>query len=151
MKKILIAIVLFSFSLSALSQVELPEPTAPEIAYAFQISWGSKTSLAWVDVTPKSVIVSAGQAATIHNYYGKIGDNIFELIASDSTVANPKKVIGTFEILNTPSKWFDIFRIRAKATINHPDSSVISSAWSDPSFWTLVIDIKKLSMPTGVK
>ena len=112
----------------------------------------SKVKPTTVNIGPTvmKMVISAGQAATTHNYYGKIGENTFELTTIDSSISGATKIVAVFNILATPSKWFDIFRIRAKNTVNI-NGTIMSSEWSDPSFWVLIIDLKKLGMPTGVK
>ena len=142
---------LFGGGLS-MAEVELPEPVAPVIDYVFQISFGSKTALTWADIIPASLTVTEGVVVGVHNYYGRIGLNRFQSIAMDSTEALPKMVIVGFDIQSIPNgRWFDIFRIRSKTIVNHPDGTKIESVWSEPSFWVLIIDMRKLGNPIGVK
>jgi len=70
----------------------------------------------------------------------------------DSTEALPKVVIVSFDIQSLPNnRWFDIFRIRDKAVITHPDGTKIESVYSEPSYWVLIIDMRKLGIPIGAK
>lgn len=135
-----------------MAQIELPEPVVPVIEYVFQVAWGSKAALTWVDTVPSSLTVTEGVVAGVHNYYGRIGINKFQSVAMDSTDALPKIAIVSFDIQTIPGgRWFDIFRIRSKAIVNHPDGTRIESIWSEPSYWVLIIELKKLGTPIGVK
>ena len=132
--------------------IELPEPVAPTIDYVFQIAFGSKTALTWVDVIPAELTVTEGVVNSVHNYYGRIGINTFRSVSMDSTEALPKVVIVSFDIQSLPNnRWFDIFRIRDKAVITHPDGTKIESVYSEPSYWVLIIDMRKLGIPIGAK
>ena len=148
---LLIIVLIFSFLSVSFAQ-ELPEPVPPTIDYVFQISWGSKNNLTWVDSIPSALTVTAGVVAGVHNYYGRIGINRFQSVAMDSTELVPTIVIVSFDIQVIPNgRWFDIFRIRSKAIVNHPDGTRIESVWSEPSYWVLIIDLHKLGLPFGVK
>jgi len=146
---ILVVIMLFSSGAIVLSQ-ELPEPTAPPIGYAYEIAWGSKLpSLTWAAITPVSSTVVSGTAATVHKYSGVIGNNTFEFTAVDSTVATPKVVVVVVNVPSIPgSNFYNIFRLHvaAAATI---DNVVNTGPWSDASYWVMIIDWKKLSLPVS--
>lgn len=131
---------------------ELPEPNEPVISYEFEIAWGTKTSLTWQAITPKSVNIIPGESATTHVYYGMIGDNTFESVSWNTTVTTPMKIVAVFDIANIPNdKWYDIFRIRSRCIVNLSESTLkpIVGAWSQPSYWRLIIDLQKLGLLVG--
>lgn len=150
MKILTVFIILMLISLSVYSQ-ELPEPTTLPITYEFQIAWGTKTALVWNNVTAKSLTISAGAVSITHNYYGILGDNKFEFETVNSEVGNLEKGLVVFEILNTPTaKLVNYFRIRVRASIVY-DTQTITSAWSDATYWVMILNVRKLNQPISIK
>jgi hypothetical protein len=144
----IILLVLFAFIVSSHSQ-ELPEPSMPAITYEYEIAWGSKPLTVWTAITPTPTTFVNGLTGT-HIYYGALGDNKFEFECADSTVAIPKKAVIILNINIPSNKLFDFFRIHVRASATF-DGSVVTSAWSDPSYWVLVMNLKKLNYPVSIK
>ena len=151
MRITILVLMMIVLSITNLYAQELSEPTAPAISYEFEISWGNKPNVAWTAITPVTTVVALGSVAAVHSYYGIIGNNKFEFETAISTVAVPEKATATFNIATLPSgKLYDIFRIRVRATTTY-DGQTITSAWSDPSYWVMVFNLRKLNQPISVK
>ena len=140
---------------------ELPEPSEPTISYEFEISWGSKTTLAWTPITPVSIEMLDGVAITTHAYSGRIGINTFESVAWNTTTEKPMKVIVKFDIKSLPEgKWWDIFRIHSCLVIKYPppaplqgglEDRIEKSGWSPPSYWVMVVDLSKVGTEPKIR
>jgi hypothetical protein len=152
LKIAIIFLISFFISFSAMAQTtELPEPTMPPINYEYEIGWGSKPVVAWSTIVPTSITFVDGMVSVTHVYNGVLGDNKFEFMAVDSTIAIPKKAIIVLNVATVPSgKLFDIFRIRVRASTTF-DGQMMTSAWSEPSFWVLLLNFKVFNQPVSIR
>jgi len=143
-------IMLFLLTMNILAQ-GLPEPTNPAITYEYEIGWGNNPVSVWTAITPTSTVIASGVVSSTHIYSGNLGNNKFEFATADSTTTVPMKGVVIFNIASIPStKLFDIFRIRVRASATY-NGQIVTSAWSDPSYWVMVMNLKKLNQPVSIK
>jgi hypothetical protein len=151
MRIFILSLVLLFISVSFAFTQELTEPTSIPITYDVEIGWGSKPVSIWTPIFPTSITTISGMVSTTHIYFGSLGINKFEFTSADSTILLPLKTAITLSLLNVPSdKLFDIFRIHVRASVTY-DGQTVTGAWSDPSYWVMVLNMKKLGSAISVK